>query len=90
MDMLNRKPAGFWTKDAHVKAMMIEYVEGTADLETTAKAMQAYCIELNVHQPLVAIQADVVWYARGVRKALGLASVREAKQIEKAKQELAV
>lgn len=85
----NRKPSGFWTKDQTVKDLMELYVTGEADVEDTAIALQDYCEEQGVVQSLDEIRADVVWYARSTRKALGLPSVRESKQIAIAKEELA-
>lgn len=85
----NRKPAGFWTKDQVVKDLMSMFVKGEADLADTAAALHSYCVELGVVQPLEAISADVTWYARGIRKELGLPSLKETKQIEKAVAEIA-
>lgn len=85
----NRKPSGFWTKDENVQSLMVICVRGEASVEDTAVALKDYCEELGVVQSLEEIQADVVWYARGTRKALGLPSVREVKQIAVAREELA-
>lgn len=89
MSNATRKPAGFWTKDTVVKDLMTLYVQGKADLDSTTDAMCDYCAEIKVDQPREAIKADVVWYARDARKALGIASVRESKQIAQAHAELA-
>lgn len=85
----NRKPSGFWTKDSNVQALMQMCVRDEASVDDTAVALKDYCEELGVVQSLEEIRADVVWYARGTRKALGLPSVREIKQIAVAKEELA-
>ncbi len=74
----SRKPAGFWTEDDKVKALMEKFVRGKATLDETTDALSEYCAELDVNQPREAIKADVVWYARGVRKALGLPGIKEA------------
>lgn len=75
---MERKPAGFWTRDENVKAMMLGYVNGEEDLDTTTAALHAYCAELGVEQTVRTIRLDVVWYARGIRKALGLPGVLES------------
>lgn len=86
---MDRKPSGFWTKDEAVKHVMGEYVRGEASLDEATDLLAAYCAELGVTQPREAIKADVVWYARATRKALGIPSVRQAAQIAIAKQEIA-
>lgn len=85
---MERKPNGFWTRDAAVQAIMRDFVTGAEDLDVTTDALCAYCAELRVEQSREAIAADVKWYARGFRKALGLPSVLEAKRSAQAQVEL--
>lgn len=85
----NRKPAGFWTKDQVVKDLLTMFVRGEADLSDTAAAIHSYCTELGVSQPIEAISADVTWYARGIRRELGLPSLKEIKAATKAQTEIA-
>lgn len=87
--MDNRKPSGFWTKDQVVKDLMTTYVNGEADLADVADALHSYCVKLGVVQPIEAISADVTWYARGIRKELGLPSLKETKAAIKAQTEIA-
>lgn len=85
---MERKPSGFWTKDQVVKDFMLGFVKGDADLNETAASLQRYCAGLGVAQPVEEIAADVRWYARAARRALGLPGLREAAAIAKAKADL--
>lgn len=85
---MERKPAGFWTRDENVKAMMLGFVQGEEDLDTTTAALRAYCADLGVDQTAATIRADVLWYARGIRKALGLLGVLESARQARAQVEL--
>ncbi len=76
--MITRKPAGFWTKGDGF-AIVTQYVQGRLSLDEATELLG---------EPKDVHKADVEWYARDVRKSLGLPSLRETKQAVKAQAEL--
>lgn len=87
-DALSRKPGGFWTRDETVKTLMTEYVKGEIEFSEVLEGLEEYCAQLGVRQTTEVISADIHWYARQVRKGLGLPSLREQKRAMLAAKEL--
>lgn len=86
---MNRKPSGFWTKDPITQEILVAYVKGEATLDQATGLIALHCEELDVDQSRATIEADVKWYARDIRKTLGLPSLREVKASAKAATEIA-
>ena len=80
--MSARHEAGYWTKGKGLEAVTA-FVRGKATLEQAGAQVRLE------GQDEKGATADIRWYARDVRKALGLPSLREAASAVKAKQELA-
>ena len=86
-----RKPAGFWSKGQGL-AIVTAHVQGKATEAQAVEAVRAACNEAGVDEAVLTdsiLFADVRWYARDVRKALGLPGLREVRAASKAKAEIA-
>ena len=80
-----RRPVGFWTKGKGLE-IITSHVRGKT---SEAQAVEALRKECPVVDEKSTLESVVRWYARDVRKALGLPSLRETASAAKAKQELA-
>ncbi len=92
-----RKPAGFWTKGKGLE-VVAAHVSGKISEEQAVAALRLACTEAGVDEAGTqgafasvdaALLADVRWYARDVRKALGLPGLREQAAAAKAQAEIA-
>lgn len=92
--MVARMEVGFWTRGKG-KDIITQYVTGNLTYEQAAQALAEAGVDFaglaaaGLYEDTdAAIRADITWYARKVRKGLGLFTVRPARTSGKAKQEL--
>lgn len=86
-----RKPSGFWSKNEG-RQLVEMFVTGEFTLDETVIAVREVCEEQGVDAAYLTdsiLQEDVKWYAREVRKALRLPSLKEVAAQVKAQTEIA-
>ncbi len=84
-----RRPAGFWTKDEGFQTIASMVRGKISEADAVAALLPGHPALGPFETMEAAVLADVRWYARAVRKALGLPGIREQKSSERAAKELA-